>query len=143
MPNIDFYILNETPAEYLRTVCRLIDKAFQQKHQVYVQANSSQEAKVLDDLLWTFRDDSFIPHDILEKNAPATVPIQIGFDIIPKHHKDILLNLSPEAPEFFTQFKRVLEIVPNDDGARKISRKKFKLYRDKSCELKTHDLTKT
>lgn len=143
MPNIDFYLINETSiTESYRFICRLIDKAYQQKHQIYVHGNSSAEIKTLDDLLWTFRDDGFIPHDTLQKNIPATVPIQLGYNLAPEHHKDILINLTNEIPEFFAQFKRVLEIVPNADSARKISRQKFKVYREKNCELKTHDLTK-
>lgn len=143
MPNIDFYIINETAlTESYRFICRVIDKAYQQKHQLYVHANNNLETKTLDDLLWTFRDDGFIPHDVLEKNTPPTVPVQIGHTLTPEHHHDILLTLTDEIPTFYTQFKRVLEIVPNNDTARAIARKKFRFYRENNCELKIHDMTK-
>lgn len=143
MPNIDFYIVNEAPiTACYRFACRLVDKAYQQKHQLYLHSNSMEEAKILDDLLWTFRDDGFIPHEILEKNIPPTVPVQLGFDVTPQHQQDILLSLTPTVPEFFAQFNRILEIVPNDEASRNTARKKFRFYRENNCQLKIHDLTK-
>lgn len=144
MPNIDFYLVTETPiTACYRVACRLVDKAYQNKHHILVLVNSKEEASTLDDLLWTFRDDGFIPHDILIKNTPPTVPVQISYDITPEHHSDILLNLTNVVPDYFTKFNRVLEIVPDDDAAKKICRQKFKLYKENNCELKTHDLTKS
>jgi DNA polymerase III subunit chi len=144
MPNIDFYLVNETPiSACYRVACRLIDKAYQNQNQVFVLMNSKEEARALDDLLWTFRDDGFIPHDILEKNIPATVPVQLGYNITPEYHNDILLNLTNAVPTYFSQFKRILEIVPGDEASKKVCRQKFKIYKEKNCELKTHDLTKT
>lgn len=144
MPAIDFYIVTESSiTECYRFICRLADKAYQHKHPVFILANSKEEAKILDDLLWTFRDDGFIPHDILEKNAPATVPVQIGYNITPEYHDNVLINLTTKIPDYFTQFKRVLEIVPSDEASKKVCRQKFKLYKENNCELKTHDLTKS
>lgn len=145
MPTVDFYLVHETSlSNCYRTICRLIDKAYQQQRRVYVNSNSVEEAKVLDDLLWTFRDDSFIPHEICYANSPApTVPVQIGHALIPTHHDDVLINLQSEIPDFFNQFQRVLEVVVNDDNAREISRKKFRFYRQHDCVLTSHDLTQS
>jgi len=141
-PTVDFYLINiPTLTSSYRFVCQLIDKACQQKHQVYVHTNSAEEATTLDKLLWIFRDDSFLPHDILEKNMPPTVPVQIGHAITPEHHHDILINITEETPAFFSQFKRILEVVPSDKAARELARKKFRFYRDKNCQVTSHELT--
>ncbi len=139
---VDFYLVSEPLiSEAYRFVCRLVDKAYTQKCCVYVHANSPEEAKTLDDLLWTFRDDAFIPHELFEKNPPSpNVPIQIGYKTVPESDQNILVNLTEQVPEFFQQFKRVLEIVPNNDAAKKISRNKFRTYREKNCEMTTHNL---
>jgi DNA polymerase-3 subunit chi len=146
MAQVDFYLISEAQiTEAYRFICRLVDKAYQQKSRIYVHANSLEEAKTLDDLLWTFRDDGFIPHEIYEGKPASSslVFIRIGFKNAPADDQDILVNLTETVPEFFPQFQRVLEIVPNNENAKKISRNKFRIYREKNCELNTHDLVKS
>jgi DNA polymerase-3 subunit chi len=141
MTNIDFYLIPEKNlSESYRFICRLIDKAYQQKRKVYVHTNSLDESKIIDDLLWTFRDDAFVPHNIFSNNLISIAPIQIGHEIIPDNFNDILLNLTKIFPQDFTQFQRVLEIVPNNEDDKKISRQKYRLYQEKNCEIKSHDL---
>ena len=63
---ITFYVLAGTDVgERLHTACRIISKAFQQKHNIYVHARDKAEAEQLDELLWTFRAESFIPHHLV------------------------------------------------------------------------------
>lgn len=138
MVTIDFYLTNDSTIEACyKLVCQLVDKAYQQKRSVYIHANSEPEAQTLDDLLWTFRDDAFIPHSLISQ---TDTNIQIGHNIEPKKFNDILINLTNEVPKFFQQFQRVLEIVPQ--SSKELARKKFRFYRDKSCEISSHDLTK-
>lgn len=139
MTTIDFYLATEPDINACyNLVCKLVDKAYQQKKSVYIYANSTTEAKILDDLLWTFRDDAFIPHGLYQETDDN---IQIGHDVTPENFHDILLNLTPQPPQFFQQFQRVLEIVPQN--AKETSRQKFRFYREKQCEITTHDLAKT
>jgi DNA polymerase-3 subunit chi len=143
MTKIDFYIIAETSlAAGLGFVCRLLDKAYQQKHHLYVQMNNETEAKMLDDLLWTFREDSFIPHGFVNQAALMPAPILIGFEQAPVHSNDILINLTQNTLACYQQFKRVIEIVPNETQAKEICRKKFRHYKEQGCELTTHDLTR-
>ena len=68
---IDFYLLqdvadNEEKASQSKyaLACRLIEKAYLRGHKVFVFCNNRQEAETLDELLWTFKEDSFIPHNL-------------------------------------------------------------------------------
>lgn len=138
MPSIDFYLLNENQlADCYRIICRLIDKAYDQKHTIYIHTNSAEEARTLDELIWTFRDDSFIPHGL---NNKSDAPIQLGLPTDKPNLTDILINLTPEIPTFIIQFNRVLEIVPQE--LKQNARTKYKNYRDQECPITTHDLTK-
>lgn len=142
-PSVDFYLLKELGLEQsYNFVCRLTDKAYQQNHNLYIHVSSAQEAKALDDLLWVFRDTSFIPHGISGTIKETPPPVQIGFNHHPTPPYNILVNLTTDIPEFYKHFKRVLEIVPQDNQWKEFCRKKYKLYRDKNCEVTTHDLTK-
>src|SRR5690554_6973133 len=63
MTRIDFYILNSpSPDARLQYACRLAHKAWQQSRHVYLHCADEAEASRLDDLLWSFRADSFLPH---------------------------------------------------------------------------------
>lgn len=138
---VDFYLLssNEQQAQWL-LACRLLEKAYLRGHRVFVFCNNQQEAELLDELLWTFKDNSFIPHNLQGEGPEPPPAIQIGYQDEPRGFNDILLNLAVETPNFFTRFRRVMEIVPNQDDAKEKSRARYREYRNQRCELKTHNM---
>jgi DNA polymerase-3 subunit chi len=144
MTRIDFYLLNDDKkkARY-DFACRLIDKAYRQGHRLYLHVNDQTEAQALDDLLWSYRDDSFLPHNLYGENSSPTPPIQIGFAITPTEHADTLLNFTQDVPAFYQNFNRVVEIVLQDEMSRKTARQHYKLYREQGCELQSHDMNKS
>ena len=141
MPRTDFYVLNETniDARY-PYACRVIDKAYQRGHKVYVNCTDKTEAHLLDEMLWTFRDDSFIPHNLHGEGPTPPPPVQLGFDVEPDGFRDILINLSPEIPTYFTRFRRVIEVVTQDEKWKETSREHFRFYRTQGCQLKSHNI---
>ena len=63
MTRVDFYISkNNHPDDRAKLACRLAEKAYQMKHRIYVHTDDRQQAEQLDQLMWVFRDGSFIPH---------------------------------------------------------------------------------
>lgn len=119
MPRIDFYFIRESDMNgLLRFVCRLLEKAYEQHHQVFIRLDNQPDAVKLNDLLWTFKDISFIPHQLMGEPGFLTSPIQIGTGNQRSAHQDILINLCSDIPEFFDQFSRVIEVVLNHDGAK-------------------------
>lgn len=142
MPKIDFYILAEAAAkERFNFACRLVEKAYKQQHRIYIHAENQQDAYQLDEILWTYREDSFLPHNLYGEGPDPAPPIQIGFNTVPEKHRDILINLNKSVPEFFTQFNRVLEIVPSDAELQNISREHYRFYKTKNFEIMTHRIT--
>ena len=136
----DFYILTEdNPSARYPIVCRLTEKAYRFDHQLYIHTESQQQAQQLDDLLWTYRDISFIPHTLYEQGANASV--QIGWQSMGMDCKDILINLSETVPDFFHNFQRIIEIVPQDPHWKIHTRQHYTHYRDHGCELQTHTMT--
>ena len=55
-------------------------------------------------------------------------------------HDDVLLNLSEEAPAFFSRFNRLIEVVGKDEGDKTSARTRFRFYKDRGYDLKHHDL---
>jgi DNA polymerase-3 subunit chi len=46
---------------------------------VYVWAGSEADARRLDDLLWTFREDSFVPHELWQGEDSLEDPVAVGW----------------------------------------------------------------
>lgn len=144
MPKIDFYILPEAHVNArLQFACRLIEKAYKQKHRIYVHAEDRAMAHQLDEMLWVYRDDSFLPHNLYGEGPDPAPPIQIGFNTVPEKHRDILINLNQEIPEFHHQFARLLELIVNDTAAQEAGRERYRFYRTQNYEINTHKLQTT
>lgn len=139
--NVDFYLLaNDNAQARYMLACRLLEKAFVRGHQVFVYCNDRAQAEHIDELLWTFKEDSFIPHNLQGEGPQAPPPIQIGHHQEPRGFNDILLNLAEEIPPFFARFRRIIEIVSSDEAAKEQSRLHYRHYRAQGCELRTHEL---
>ncbi|HMN43448.1 MAG TPA: DNA polymerase III subunit chi [Povalibacter sp.] len=143
MARVDFYVLSqEGPDARLRIACRLVEKAYDQNLKVYVQTSSQAEAQRLDELLWTFNDRAFIPHEINTGNGASheRVVVLIGEAAAPQSHRQLLINLVNRLPDDFEHFERVAEIVDVDPENKRLSRERYKVYRERGCELDTHNL---
>lgn len=139
---VDFYLLanSDKQARWL-IACRLLEKAYLRGHRAFVYCDNQQDAETLDELLWTFKDNSFIPHNLQGEGPEPPPPVQIGYGDEPRGFNDILFNLATQIPIFYPRFRRVIEIVPNDDSAKELSRSHYREYRAKQCELQTHEIT--
>jgi DNA polymerase-3 subunit chi len=141
MPTFDFYIIEESQVNArLRLTCRLIEKAYKNRHRIYVHADTEKTAHQLDEMLWTYREDSFLPHNLYGDGPEPAPPIQIGFAVTPEKQRDILINLSPDVPVFYPQFARVLEIISNDAAIQAAGREHYKQYRADGHPINIHKL---
>jgi DNA polymerase-3 subunit chi len=141
---VDFYILDgDSDDARLRLACRIVDKATQQDHHVFIHSTSDDEAKQLDELLWTFSQGSFIPHRVVREAlaAPPLEPVLIGVNQPPAPGRwDVLINLAANVPEFFSRYERVAEVVDGNAERREQSRERYRFYRDRGYKLNTHQV---
>ena len=138
---VDFYILEATePAGRMQFACRLTEKAYGLNTQVYAHAESAADAQRFDELLWTFRQGSFIPHQLLTDNPEQRAPVSIGSGENRAAQGDLLINLTDELPQFSAGFARVAEIICANESARLAGRERFKQYRDMGLEPATHEI---
>lgn len=147
MTHIDFYILPDTSSDARwHFVCRLIDKAVRMGHRVLVTMDSQAEAQELDELLWTFKPESFIPHQCLnDKRLPGT-PVEICFGPLqtlqqvlqqttPGDHQGLLINLSSGIPADFSRFERLSEVVIQAADILKNTRDHYSFYRERGYPI--------
>ena len=139
MTQVDFYLLDEQAGENRQHyVCRLTDKAYRQGRRIYIHTESPAETRMLDSLLWTFRDQSFVPHGVAGLADPEITPVIIGDTEPPEQVDDVLINLSPRVPPFFSRFQRVAEVVDHHESAKRTSREHYRFYKDRGYPLDTH-----
>lgn len=150
MQQVDFYILGEHSNRNLKQmVCQLCEKALSQNMNVVIYAASLQQAQELDELLWTYKDDSFIAHinlNNLEPDSTYQYPVLITSDDInqnipiPEFYNQFLINLNTEPPSFYSRFKRLAEMVDNDTDTKEIARNRYRYYRQQGYDLNKYDL---
>ena len=141
---VDFYLRPETSPDALEHfACRLVETVWQRGHQVLVVATSESAARRLDDLLWTFRDESFVPHRRIGAGDPAVTetvsePVIVTTPGRWQGALDVLVNLTPSVPEEAARAARIAEIVPAGGAGRDTGRRRYREYRDRGFELRTH-----
>ena len=140
---VDFYVLSEEmPDARLRWACRLAEQAAEQGARVYVQTSGHAEAQRLDDLLWTFKDGSFLPHEIFAGGpaSHARVMVLLGEAAAPPSHRQLVVNLTEAIPAELEQYERLAEIVDVDPERKRTARERYKQYRERGCTLESHNV---
>lgn len=138
MARVDFYILSQS-GEQARAgfACRLAEKAYRLENTVHIQTSSRVEAERLDELLWTFRDGSFVPHHVVGRDQLDS-PVTIGSDGDAVEARDLLINLCDDIPPLAGSFARIAELVTSD--AKQQSRYRYAQYRDQGHDIETHNV---
>jgi DNA polymerase-3 subunit chi len=134
---IDFYT---SVPDKLQTACRLASKVYGLGHKIVIFCPDVDVAQRIDRLLWNHPPTGFIPHCIAGNALAETTPIVIDFRGDATPHDEVLVNLTPRWPPLFARFERLVEIVSTDDEDLKLARERFKFYRDRGYEIRTHAL---
>jgi DNA polymerase-3 subunit chi len=148
---VDFYVVADSGAdtdtdERARTACRLAERAWKAGHRVFVLSGNAQAARQLDELMWTFRQNSFVPHTLVEGPEASTgldldaTPVWLGSNSVPDVANDVLINLTDDVPLTYARFNRVAEIIAGGDDTRAAGRTRFRFYREHDCDVHTHNL---
>ena len=142
MPDISFYVLpTESSQERYLFACKLIEKAYRSGSFAYVLTDSIDQSQLIDDLLWTFRAGSFIPHQQYTGEMPAVENVVlIGSNTPPKNWLKTVINLSSETPQDFQKADRILEILDNSEVTKTWGRSRYRQYQQAGLEITTHKL---
>lgn len=126
MSRADFYQLKSSdPASRYPLLCRLLEKSLSANQKVCVLCQNETEAMHLDQYIWAFKPDSFIPHALAHEDAKAIVVL--GWpDTVSTAHHEICINLSQQlAPE---HFQRIIELVVQDEDILAATRQHYASY---------------
>ena len=141
MPRADFYLIakDRFKAEPLRLVCELARKAYDANLWTLVLARDTAQAEELDELLWAFDDDAYIPHQIAgTDDEDELAPVLIAAPDTDAPMRPLVINLRDGAVD--GSFERVLEVVPADESARGPLRERWTQYKARGLEVNKHDM---
>jgi len=141
MPRADFYLIakprfREQP---LLLVCELAKKASAAEQPLLILVESMAQAEFLDELMWDFDPDAYVPHQIAGTDEDDDiVPVLIAPPEADVPLRPLVLNLRAAAvPD---GFERVLEVVPADESARGPLRERWKQYQSRGVEVNKFDM---
>jgi DNA polymerase III subunit chi len=143
VPEISFYVLaTESTQERHLFACKLIEKAYRSGSFPYVLTDSPEQSQVIDNLLWTFRAGSFIPHQVYNGNQPEIEnTVLIGSNNPPKNWLKTIINLSSQLPQDFQQAERILEILDNSEVTKAWGRQRYRQYQQDGIDIVTHKIS--
>jgi DNA polymerase-3 subunit chi len=141
---VSFYVLSSgISATRLGYACRLAEKAYKLQNRIHAHAGDTAMAKALDELLWTFRQGSFVPHELLAPGgqAPITIGSADADGPVEPPAADLLINLADEVPAFFDRYPRIAEIIDGSPASREAGRERHRFYCEHGLEPETHEVS--
>lgn len=117
MTEVLFYHLQGQPLE--RVLPTLIERSLERGWRVVVQSSSEERVEALDAQLWTYRDDSFLPHGTHREASAAEQPVLLT---VGDHNPNaaavrFLIDGAPVPPDAPSYERIVLMFDGTDDDA--------------------------
>jgi DNA polymerase-3 subunit chi len=140
-----FYVLKQvdepdTPVPaHFDLGCRLAADLFRQGKRVFIYTEGAEHAHLVDEHLWGFEADSFVPHNLAGEGPRNGAPVEISWQD-PTNHRNVLINLATLVPACYSQFREVIDFVPGDDVRKQAARERYKFYRQAGFHLTTTEL---
>ncbi len=141
MPRADFYLIAKPRFrdDPLLLVCELARKAHDAGSPTLILARDAEQAEAIDDALWSFDPDAYIPHQIVGMDEDEDeAPVLIASPDCDAPGRALIINLRDEAVTL--PCDRVLEVVPADESAREPLRQRWREYQARGFELNKHDM---
>ena len=140
---VRFYVLPEEAdvKQRLQLTCTLVEKAAQENLRALILCADSDMAAALDELLWSFKPESFIPHSMLDDDMAQHANIWLAVPPARVSEADVIINLSLDpTPDIPRSCNRIFEIVTQHNDILSATRKRFAAYRKRGLEPQTHKL---
>ena len=140
MPRADFYLIAKPRflEEPMKLVCELACKSYDKGLWTLILARDAAQAEALDELLWSFDDDAYIPHQIASDEEDELTPVLIATPDMDVPSRALVINLRDYT--YLGACDRVLEVVPADASARGPLRERWKQYKALGLDMHKHDM---
>jgi DNA polymerase-3 subunit chi len=140
MPRADFYLIDKPRfrADPLLLVCELARRAFDASQPTAILVRSRAEAELLDEKLWEFDPDAYVPHQIAGDEDDELTPVLIVPPEFETPPRPLLVNLREACVA--VRCEVVKEVVAADPAEREGSRLRWSEYKRRGYELRKFDM---
>ncbi len=108
-----FYHLTAQPLD--RALPDLLERTLQRGWRAVVRGTSPERLEALDTLLWTYRDESFLPHARQGCAAPERQPIYLTTGVETPNNPDVLFLIDAADADSFADYTRTIVMFADDD----------------------------
>ena len=115
MTEVLFYHLTESTLE--EALLPLLDKSLQRGWKAVVQTGSDERRASLDQHLWTYRDDSFLPHGLDHEPHAAEQPVLLTTGQGAANGAQIRFLVDGAAPPDLSAYERAVFMFDGHDEA--------------------------
>lgn len=134
MTQVSFYHLTSTPIQ--RALPKLLEKIVAGGNKALVVTGSEEEAEQLNQLLWTYNPDSFLPHGTMKDGRLEDQPILISTETTPVNKASMALVTNGQIPDNLERFERILDIFDgNNAEAVTAARNRWMVYKEAGHNL--------
>jgi len=131
---VSFYHLLHTPLD--RALPKLIQKVLESGARAVIRTGSAERAEALSSVLWTFDQNSFLPHGTARDGNADRQPVWITPDDENPNGADILVLTDGATAGEITAWRRCLEMFDGrDDAAVAEARRRWSDYKAEDHEL--------
>lgn len=113
---------------HLHYACLQAAYFYRQNMRVFIYTQDQQSAHDIDEMLWAFDPDSFVPHNLIGEGPKQGAAVEISWQP-PKNRRAVLINLTREVPNFANQYSHLIDFVPTDDALKEQARNRFRTCR--------------
>ena len=113
---------------HLYYACLQAASFYRQQQRVLIFTQDQKNAHIIDELLWAFDANSFVPHNLVGEGPKHGAPVEISWQA-PTNRRNVLINLAENTPNFANQFATLIDFVPNDESLKEQARNRFRTCR--------------
>jgi DNA polymerase III subunit chi len=122
--------------------CVLAADLFRQNKKIQMGVDSQDHAHVLDEWLWQFEANRFIPHNLPGEGPHYGTPLEINWEAS-NLRRNCFINTSEQLPDYISQIKGLSEwhdFVPADEAGKAAARARYKLLKQAGFNLSTNPI---
>ena len=136
MTEISFYqVKDATPVAVDMAVALLLEKVIKTGHNAVVRCASEDRLERLNNNLWTYKEDSFIPHGDTNDGFAESQPVYLCTGAENPNNADILMTISGAESSDFSTYARVIDVFDASDASIKQARQRWKAFSEKGYPL--------
>ena len=143
--NAQFFVLKQQDESTAKTddhfslAASIAAEQYRLGHRIFIYVDDLEIAHTIDETIWSFDPDSFVPHNLQGEGPKGGAPVEIG-TTPPVGNRKVLINLASQLPDFIRRFNQVFDFVPVEATAKQAARERFKKLRQLGANITTQDI---